>query len=93
MAALQNIKVEADALKVRFLNAIQETCGKAAPPDSGKDEVPPPAKKHKTVSIRTVNASSTWQLETPEDVDAYVASLQRKLKDLLEKDTVIHLEF
>ena len=93
VAALQNIKVEADALKVRFLNAIQETCVKTTPPDGGKDDVPPPAKKHKTVSIRTVNASSTWQLETPEDVDAYVTSLQRKLKDLLEKDTVIHLEF
>ena len=40
-----------------------------------------------------MNTSSTWQIETAEDVDKYVAALQAKLKGMLEENTVITIEF
>ena len=52
-----------------------------------------PIKKHKTISIKNVNTSTTWQLETPEDVQKYITALQNKLNGLLEENTIINIEF
>ena len=117
VASLQNIKIEADALKVRFLNEISTYIAKRAKEEEEKrtpvqtDEFPPsvmhedpnaakPAtppvshsKQYKTISIKSVNTSTTWQLETQEDVQKYITALQNKLNSLLEKDTVINIEF
>ncbi|MBQ8986417.1 MAG: BREX system P-loop protein BrxC [Lachnospiraceae bacterium] len=108
VASLQNIKIEADALKVRFLNAIADFVAKrdapkppveSVDPGRGGGEVvvtpppQPPKKKRKTVSIKSVSASSSWQLETEADVDKYIAALQAKLKGMLEENTVINIEF
>ena len=100
VASLQNIKIEADALKVRLLNEIAAFVEKRASAQRGggvnppKDLPPqPPVKKRRTVSIKSVNTSSTWQIETAEDVDKYVAALQAKLKGMLEENTVITIEF
>ena len=49
--------------------------------------------KQKTVSIKSVSSSTTWQLETPEDVQKYISALQAKLNGLLEEDTIINIEF
>ena len=131
VASLQNIKIEADAMKVRFLNEIstfvtkrQEEAAEeerrrreqeekdrqrddpnakmhekpAAVIDELTGDVKPikpvvPVKKHKTISIKTVNTSTTWQLETPEDVQKYITALQNKLNGLLEENTIINIEF
>lgn len=101
VAALKNIAIEADALKIRFLQDIDAFAAiRDTPPatpdlfDPNPDPQPkPPAKKRKKVSIKTVNASSTWQIETEEDVDKYIAALQAKLKGLLEDNTVLTIEF
>ena len=121
VATLQNIKVEADALKVRCLNEISDAETKilarkaaedaqrraqadAAQAASGKrPETPTPQpapeppkpkiKKQKTVSIKSINTSNTWQLESADDVRRYVSELQDKLMRALEKDTVINIEF
>ena len=110
VAALQNIKIEADAMKLRFLNEISAHVAKLAsqmqPPveeqGSGASSSntastvlspKPVVKSRKTVSIKTLNSSSTWQIETEEDVDKYISVLQTKLKALLEKDTIINIEF
>ena len=121
VATLQNIKVEADALKVRCLNEISDAETKilarkaaeqaqrraqadAAQTASGKrpetptpqpaPELPKPKiKKQKTVSIKSINTSNTWQLESADDVRRYVSELQDKLMRALEKDTVINIEF
>ena len=104
VATLQNIKVEADALKVRCLNEISDAETKilarkaaedaqrraqadAAQAASGKrPETPTPQpapeppkpkiKKQKTVSIKSINTSNTWQLESADDVRRYVSELQ-----------------
>lgn len=117
VAALQNIKVEADALKVRCLNEIndaesrlmartaqeaprgaQEAAGRnpgAAAPEQEAAAEPalPRPKKQKTVSIRAINTSNTWQLESAEDVRRCVAELQDRLMKALEEDTVVNIEF
>lgn len=121
VATLQNIKVEADALKVRCLNEISDTEAKilehkaaeeaqrreqevAAQVASGKlleastlQPIPEPPKpkikKQKTVSIKSINTSSTWQLESADDVRRYVSELQEKLMRSLEEDTIINIEF
>ena len=109
VAALQNIKIEADALKVRFLNAIADFVVKrdtpkeppvvpVTPGNNGDAPVvtpppQPPKKRRKTVSIKSVSASTTWQLETEADVDKYIAALQAKLKGMLEDNTIINIEF
>lgn len=96
VATLQNIKVEADALKVRLLNEIAEEERRLTPPqpvdDPGKNPSPPPKKK-KTVSIKSVSSAVTWQLESPEDVDKYLGELRKKLLGTLEDNTVVNIEF
>ena len=108
VAILQNIKVEADALKVRCLNEISTEEARMTPapqPDMVKEEgnhygenttpvsPAPKVKKKKTVSIKTINTASTWQLESQEDVRRYIAELEKKLMNTLEDDTVINVEF
>ena len=99
-AALQNIRIEADTLKVRFLNEIAAYVAKrdTPPAPADKDDTPPvtppkPVKKRKTVSIKSVTTSSTWQIETTADVDKYLAALRAKLNAILEENTVINIEF
>ena len=124
VATLQNIKIEADALKVRCLNEIADMesrlqaqkisegekkeerkhpqpdvirdggnsygTGRADEQQAGSV---PKQKKQRTISIKSINTETTWQLETEEDVKRYVADLEKKLLKQLEDDTVIHVEF
>ena len=62
------------------------------------DEAAPPApapkiKKRKNISIQTVNVSSSWQVETPQDVDKYLDALRDKILRELDEDTVVNIEF
>ena len=107
VATLQNIKVEADALKVRCLNEIDKEEAKIIAENQTVDtatdtstegetitpSVAPVNKKKKIVSIKTINNASTWQLETEDDVKKYVAELEKKLIASLEEDTVLNIEF
>ena len=109
VAALQNIKVEADALKVRCLNEIsneeariiaaQQPAQAAEDAGNGNGSDAPiapaqvPVKRKKTVSIKTINNAATWQIESEEDVKKYLAELKTNLINILEKDTIINIEF
>lgn len=107
VAVLQNIKVEADALKVRMLNEIDakdrqlarelaEKNKPAADAPAGTQQPATPApkvKKRRNISIKTINAASSWQIETPQDVDKYIAVLRERLLRELSEDTVINIEF
>lgn len=103
VATLQNIKVEADALKVRFLNEISKAEAKLVedkPPvnpeddsDNGGGIVPPKPKIQKTVSIKTINTQATWRIETEADVDKYVEALKTKLKQEIKEDLILNIEF
>ena len=106
VATLQNIKVEADALKVRCLNEIEMEEAKilaAEQPVTDTDDnnaesdattAPVPRiKKRKTVSIKSINNATTWQLESEADVKKYIAELEKNLMNTLEEDTIINIEF
>lgn len=94
VAALKAIPSEADALKVRCLGEIDELESELTSQHVDPDNPPEkPVKKRKTVSIKTINSSSTWQIETVDDVKKYVSELEHKLLATLEDNTVINIEF
>ncbi len=124
VATLQNIKIEADALKVRCLNEIADLERKLQAQQSAENEakddkkdtmidqlkeginpyesvdrkdmqVAPmlTPKKQRTISIKSVNTETTWQLETADDVKRYVEELEKKLLAQLEENTIVHVEF
>lgn len=107
VATLQNIKIEADTLKVRCLNEInkeeakiiaeEQAANDAGSNDTGDTDTPAvpvqPVKKKKTVSIKSINNAATWQIESEADVKRYLAELEQKLISALEDDTVINVEF
>lgn len=106
VATLQNIKVEADALKVRCLNEIENEESKiiakeqpsTVTDDSNTEssvtvQPVPKVKKRKTVSIKSINNATTWQIENEADVKKYITELEKKLMNTLEEDTIINIEF
>jgi len=109
VAILQNIKVEADALKVRLLNEMSKRDEKIAKDEAnasaetpadyvsvGSKPVAPPQpkiKKHKNISIKTVNVANSWQIESVQDIDKYMAALREQIIKELEIDTIINIEF
>lgn len=107
VATLQNIKIEADALKIRLLNDIhrqearlkaEKEKKKAVNPvinpidESTRDYVFKP-KKYQTIGISHLNTEPTWQIETEADVDRYINALSEKLKSNLKENTIINIEF
>ena len=105
VATLQNIKIEADALKVRLLNEITEEEAKImAGKGTGSSDDPtgdavsdPPgtykAKKTTTVSIKAINTEATWRIENEADVDRYVDALKIKLKQRIQEGVTLNIEF
>lgn len=95
VAALQNIKVEADTLKVRCLNEISTEEAKLlnSNPVNPNGAKARPVKNTKTISIKSLNTSATWQIETEQDVKRYVSELEEKLINSLVENTIINIEF
>ena len=102
VATLQNIKMEADAMKIRCLNEIAakeaelqaaEAARNAPHNDQPQPEIQPVVKKRRTVSIKSLNTSNTWQVETEADVEKYLRALKQKLLDQLEENTILNIEF
>lgn len=109
VATLQNVKVEADALKVRLLNeisrkdeqlAIAKAKNVAEKPavysSAATKPVAPPQpkiKKRRNISIKTINVANSWQIESVQDVDKYMTALRTQIIKELDEDTVISIEF
>lgn len=103
VATLQNIRLEADALKLRLLNEISKRDEQLAkvretPPTyaGGPTPVPKPqpAKKtRKNISIKSLSLSASWQIETEQDVDNQLAILREQIIKELAKDMIISIEF
>lgn len=110
VATLQNIKIEADALKVRLLNElarkdelialdrVKEEQAKLVVDQSEGQTIPKPApepklKKRKNISIKSVSLSASWQIESPQDVEKYVAELKQRILKELEENTIVNIEF
>ena len=105
VATLQNIKIEADALKVRLLNEISEAEARIiAAKQTGKSgdltggTVVDPSGNYnsldtKTVSIKSINTEATWRIKTEADVDRYVDALKEKLKQSIQEGIILNIEF
>lgn len=107
VSVLRNIELEADSIKTRLLNDIHqrdealarqhaEEAAKTA--GEGTEETTPPmpapkVKKQKTVSIKAVNHTSSWQVESEQELDAYLARLRQQIVKELAEDTIVHIEF
>ena len=50
-------------------------------------------KKKKNVAIKTVTQTSSWRIESKEDIDTYVENLRKRLEAELEEETIINIEF
>lgn len=96
VATLQNIKVEADALKVRLLNEMEnkdEEIARNAHRDDGENvEIEKHTKKRKIISIKSVSLSSSWQIEFAQDLDKYITALKNQILKELDPDTIINIE-
>lgn len=51
------------------------------------------AKKQKTISIKSINTETTWRIETEADVEHYVEKLKNKLKQNIQNDVILNIEF
>ena len=64
------------------------------PPAPVTPIVPPQKpKKKKNVGIKSVALTSSWRIETEEDIDKALATLRQNLKAQLEEDTIVNVEF
>ena len=96
VATLENIKVEADALKVRLLNEMakkdEDITKKRDPVDGEGPDTKKPTKKRKSISIKSVSLSSSWQIEFAKDLDQYITALKEQILKELDPDTIISIE-
>ena len=70
-----------------------EAKGEPIPVPAVSVEPQPKPKKKKRVAIKSVTLTSSWRLESEEDIDKYVESLRRNLKAQMEEDTIVSIEF
>ena len=106
IAAIKNIKMESDTLKIKCLDEIDEyerahqpaPEPPVAPVVSSKEPIAPApvptkvkTKRRKNVSISNVAGARTYSIETEQDIDKSFAEMKEKLLDELEKDTIIIL--
>jgi len=101
VARLNGCRTEADKLKIRFLNEIakeQERIAEKEKPkktvEAGRtDKIANPVKKQRNISIRDINPSSSWQIETEEDLEKYLRDLKERLEKEIEEGTILNIEF
>jgi hypothetical protein len=106
IATLQNIKVEADALKMRLLNDISKRDAERQVAESTeyRAEIPegsnaaatapkPQSPKVKNVSIKNINVGGTWQIKSEADIDERIAELRKRIRNEMEENTVLNIEF
>jgi hypothetical protein len=77
--------------------AAEEAARKAK--NAGKDIIPMPdpvpvkIKKTKNVTIKNMTNTSSWRLESEQDVDKYLSALRRSLLKELEGTDIVNVEF
>jgi hypothetical protein len=98
-ATLQNIKLEADALKIRLLNEMDKKDLQVAEDKSKEEdgnevkEKRVPIKKKRNISFNKISVTKTWRIESTQDLDRYMSDLREKILNELDQDTIINVEF
>ena len=62
-------------------------------PDAAVTPAPVKIRKTKNVSIKMMTGTSSWRLESKEDIDRYMDSLRKTLEAQLDEDTIVNVEF
>lgn len=101
IATLRGFRDKAEALKLRLLNEMDkldaELLRKLAPPakqENGKPAVPPPpVRKSKNVSMKSIARTASWRLEKPEDIDRVLSDLRKALTEALANNDIVNVEF
>ena len=72
-----------------------EEAKKSGKPVQEVTVTPAPVKirKTKNVSIKMMTGTSSWRLESREDVEKYITALRSKLEAQLDGDTILNVEF
>lgn len=104
IAAVKNIRLESDTLKLRCLDEIveyEDAHRPSKPPvdhqNGGDDPVTPPVqpvyvtKKRKNLSISGIAGARTYSLESEADIDMFLGEMKKKLLAELEENTIITL--
>lgn len=106
VSVLRSYADKAEALKIRLLNEMDaidadiarkkaEEEEKKQNPDGGSADiiVKVPVKKTRNVTIKNVTHTSSWRIESVEDVEKCVNQLRKSLMDELNGNDVVNVEF
>jgi hypothetical protein len=93
LAILNSFIMESDALKKRLLNEISEEETRRAKerPDDGEEVVS--IKRHRYISIKDINPSNSWRIESRDDVEKCLNALRQRLEKELGENTILNIEF
>ncbi len=95
VAKVNSFKIEANTLKMRYLNEIAKELEKQRPtkPDEGITIPTTPVVKRKNINIKDINPHNSWRIEKEEDIDRYLQKLKERLIKELEENTILNIEF
>lgn len=97
VAQVNGFRLEADKLKIRFLNEIRVEQDKKAKEenidDTDGDTIVIPSKRHRSISIKDINVSNSWQIESKADLEKYLQDLKTRLEKEIEDNTILNIEF
>ena len=97
VAMVNGFRMEADILKMRYLEEIAnelERQKQEVTEDNGDIiATKEPLIKRKNISIRDINPSNSWRVESKEDLDKYLEKLKDRLEKELEENTILNIEF
>jgi hypothetical protein len=91
----QGLRSEIDRIKIGALNAIAEKeAGKkaAAAISSGKQNETLKVKKTRHISLKSLSSSTTWRIETEENIDTYLAQVKHMALKELNDETILQVE-
>lgn len=102
VAQVNGFRIEADKLKLRFLNEITVMQEKIVKEQEKQREIEGTepvkinikmTKKRRNLSIKDLNPSNSWQIETKEDLEKYLQNLKIRLEKEIEENTILNIEF
>ena len=100
VSRLRSYKDKAEALKLRLLNEMDARDASLAAQKETEQEAheeAPPApqkvRKIKNVSIKKVTGTSSWRIESKEDIEHCVKEMREALLAQLDEGTIVNIEF
>lgn len=106
VSVLRSYADKAEALKIRLLNEMDAMDAELARKKAEEEEkkknpdgatagsvVKVPVKKTRNVTIKNVTHTSSWRIESADDVEKCVSQLRKSLMDELDGNDIVNVEF